>query len=136
MQVQLLQTHYKAKNRPSVAIAKQSTVSHGPPLIVELFAGRAALLSRALIQADFEVVSIDHNVDSRLAAMVSFDLTTSSGQPILWQILAMDWLFALHMGLPCGTSSRAREKPIRTCLQRQGVPSPIPLRVLETLATR
>ena len=32
------------------------------------------------------------------------------------------------MGLPCGTSSRARDRPVAISLQRLGVPSPNPLR--------
>lgn len=37
-------------------------------------------------------------------------------------------LAAVHLGLPCGTSSRARERPISSTLKAQGVPQPPPLR--------
>lgn len=40
-------------------------------------------------------------------------------------------LCAVHLGLPCGTSSRARERPISATLKAQGVPQPPPLRSAE-----
>ena len=113
--------------QPTPRDAKRLKVSQGLPLFVELFAGRATL-SRAMIQAGFEVISIDHVSDSPMAPIVVLDLTTPSGQKILWEILASDRLWAAHMGLPCGTSSRARDRPIAMNLQRLGVPSPKPLR--------
>ena len=81
-----------------------------------------------MIQAGFEVISIDHVAESPMAPIVSLDLTISSGQKILWEILSNDRLWATHMGLPCGTSSRARDRPVAASLQRLGVPSPKPLR--------
>ena len=110
--------------------AKRQKVSHGRPLCVELFAGKATF-SRALIQSGFEVLSIDHVSESPMAPIVTLDLTTTSGQAILWEILSSDRLFAAHMGLPCGTSSRARERPVPEHLRRMGVPSPKPLRSAE-----
>ena len=64
--------------------AKRLKVSQGLPLFVELFAGKATL-SRAMIQAGFEVIGIDHVAESPMAPIVSLDLTTSSGQKILWE---------------------------------------------------
>lgn len=60
-----------------------------------------------------------------MAPIVVLDLTTSSGQTILWEILASDRLFSAHLGLPCGTWSKARERPVPERLRRMGVPSPI-----------
>lgn len=71
---------------------------------------------------------MDHEVDSPFAPIVQLDLTTDSGVAILWDILRAPNLFAIHMGLPCGTSSRARERPIAKELREQGVPQPPPLR--------
>ena len=98
------------------------------PLCVELFAGKATL-SRALIQSGFEVLSIDHVSDSPMAPIVVLDLTTSAGQTILWEILASDRLFSAHLGLPCGTSSKARERPVPERLRRMGVPAEYPMGV-------
>ena len=100
------------------------------PLFVEVFSGRASF-SRAMIQAGFEVVSVDHEVDTRFAPVVSLDLSTGTGQRILTQILSSKRLVAVHFGLPCGTASKARDRPISQVLQRQGVPSPAPLRSAE-----
>ena len=88
-------------------------------------------MSRALIQSGFEVLSIDHVSDSPMAPIVVLDLTTSAGQTILWEIPASDRLFSAHLGLPCGTSSKARERPVPERLRRMGVPSPKPLRSAE-----
>ena len=94
---------------------------------MEVFSGRASF-SRAMIQAGFEVVSVDHEVDAPFAPVVSLDLSTKSGQSILMEILSSKRLVAVHFGLPCGTASKARDRPISQELQRQGVPSPAPLR--------
>ena len=100
------------------------------PLFVEVFSGRASF-SRAMIQAGFEVVSVDHEVDTPFAPVVSLDLSSETGQRILKQILSSKRLVAIHFGLPCGTASKARDRPISQELQRQGVPSPAPLRSAE-----
>ena len=99
----------------------------GPPIFLELFAGRASF-SRAMIQSGFEVVSVDHKVGHPFAPIVSLDLTTESGKQILFRVLHHPRLFAIHFGLPCGTSSRAKEKPIPEELRAQGVPNPPQLR--------
>ena len=92
-----------------------------------MFSGKASF-SRAMIQAGFEVVSVDHEVDAPYSPVYSLDLTTQSFQGILMEILTPKRLAAIHFGLPCGTASKARDRPIRQELQRQGVPSPAPLR--------
>ena len=102
----------------------------GPPIFLELFAGRASF-SRAMIQSGFEVVSVDHKVGHPFAPIVSLDLTTESGRQILQKLLHHPRLFAIHLGLPCGTASRAREKPIPEELRAKGVPSPPQLRSAE-----
>ena len=84
-----------------------------------------------MIQSGFEVISVDHKVGHPFAPIVSLDLTTDTGRQILFRLLQHPRLFAIHMGLPCGTASRAREKPIPQELQEQGVPSPPQLRSAE-----
>ena len=60
----------QCSSQTTVGDAKRRKVSRGPPLYVELFAGKATLsLSRALIQSGFEVISIDHIADSPMAPM-------------------------------------------------------------------
>lgn len=62
------------------------------------------------------------------APIVALDLTSSSGTRILWDILQAPGVEAIHLGLPCGTSSRARELPIPESMRKAGVPEPPPLR--------
>ena len=104
--------------------------SNSTPLFVEIFAGKGAF-SRAALQAGLRVVSIDHEVAQPLAPMVALDLTSKSGCDILWDILESPGVGAVHMGLPCGTSSRARELPIPQAMKQAGVPEPPPLRSAE-----
>ena len=97
------------------------------PFFVEIFAGCASL-SRAVADSGFSVVAIDHMTAKPFFPISQLDLTTSSGQDILWQVLDSPHLLAVHVGLPCGTASRAREKKIPSHLKNQGVPEPPPLR--------
>lgn len=106
---------------------RPAMVSQGAPLFVEIFAGRGAF-SKAALQAGFRVISVDHEVVQPFAPMVALDLTTDGGTRILWDVLQAPGLAAVHLGLPCGTSSRARELPIPAALRKAGVPEPPPLR--------
>ena len=94
---------------------------------MELFAGRGGL-SRAAIQGGFTVLSVDHESNGAVVPIIALDLTTDSGVTILWQMLESANVLAVHMGLPCGTASLAREKPVAPHLQALGVPNPPPLR--------
>ena len=100
------------------------------PLFVEVFAGRANF-SRAMQQAGFRVLSIDHELHDPVMPIVQLDLTSSSGQQIFWDVMQQPQVIACHLGLPCGTSSLARERPIPQALRDQGVPCPPPLRSAE-----
>ena len=109
-----------------------ATVSqHGSPSpFVELFAGRGSF-SRAAIQAGLRVVSVDHEVVQPFAPIVTVDLTSKSGVKVLWDILSAPGIGAVHLGLPCGISSWARELPIPKAMKQTGVPEPPPLRSAE-----
>ena len=118
-------------HKQNVVEKKQQGVDNKlTPLCVEIFAGKASF-SRALAQAGFEVVSVDHEIEAPLRPIVSLDLTTKSGQELLWLVLQSPRLMAIHLGLPCGTASKARDRPISKELQQLGVPSPPPLRSAE-----
>ena len=96
-------------------------------IFIELFAGRGSL-SKAASQASFSVLSIDHEATNALVPVVQLDLTSRSGTAILWDILSSGNILAVHLGTPCGTASRARERPVAPALQAMGVPNPPPLR--------
>ena len=96
------------------------------PWVFELFSGRASL-SRALWQAGFQVLSLDSGINQAASPTAKLDLASEDGQSLLWDLLSKFDPFALHLGVPCGTASRAREKPLpkhALC----GRPSPQPLR--------
>eukprot|EP00435_Cladocopium_sp_Y103_P010287 s5853_g2.t1 len=93
----------------------------GPP-------GKRWALSRAAIQAGFSVLSVDHDAAHAQVPMVTLDLTTESGISIMWDILSSPNVAAIHLGLPCGTASLARERPVAPSLRALGVPNPQPLR--------
>ena len=112
----------KGGRKPFSQLQNSST-----PLFVEIFAGRGSL-SRAFAQAGFSVLSIDHDGSKAVVPMITLDLTTPSGQAILWDILQSPNLLGIHLGLPCGTASLARERPVSKALQAQGAPNPPPLR--------
>ena len=98
--------------------------------LLNFFAGRGSL-SRAALQAGFSVLSVDHEGHDPVVPIIQLDLTTESGEAILWDMLDSKQLVAVHLGLPCGTASLARERPISRDLQLQGVPNPPPLRSAE-----
>ena len=72
----------------------------------------------------FQVLSIDQDGSKAVVPMITLDLTTSSGQAILWDILQSPNLLRIHLGLPCGTASLARERPVSEALRAQGAPKP------------
>lgn len=74
---------------------------------------------------------MDHDGSKAVVPMVELDLTSASGIAILWDILRSPSLFGVHLGLPCGTASLARERPVSKELQAQGAPNPPPLRSAE-----
>ena len=90
-------------------------------------------MSRALLDVGCEVISIDHVFHEAeharpQAPITLLDLSSESGQTIFWELIQAREPAVIHMGLPCGTCSRARERPIATRLRHQGAPQPRPLR--------
>ena len=103
-------------------VLQTSEASSKPPVVLELFAGKGAL-SRALRQLGFEVHSFDHHHCDSQVPMLQLDLASDRGQAWFWEFLAKHQPFAIHMGVPCGTSSKARGRPLRN-----GALGPQPLR--------
>ena len=86
-------------------------------------------MSRAFLDSGFHALSVDHIVLPEAKAPVTvLDLTCQPHQTILLDIVASRIPDYLHFGLPCGTASRARDKPVAKSLQRLGAPSPPQLR--------
>ena len=95
---------------------------------MEFFAGSAGLSFEAR-RAGFKVLAVDHdrNRHRPKVSLVSLDLTSEDSQGIALKMLKQIRPLAVHLGLPCGTCSRAREKPLPAHLQ-QSHSDPKPLR--------
>ena len=100
---------------------------------VEFCAG-SAVLSAEMKKAGFRVLPIDHahNRHRTLAQPVSLDLAADSSRDLVATMLKQLRPFAVHMGLPCGTCSRARDKQLPRKF-RGSFTDPPPLRSAEYL---
>ena len=81
---------------------------------MEFFSGSAGLSFEAR-RAGFNVIAVDHdrNRHRLKVAQVSLDLTSNDSQGIALEMLKQVRPLAVHLGLPCGTCSRARERLCR-----------------------
>ncbi|CAE7226871.1 unnamed protein product [Symbiodinium sp. CCMP2592] len=92
------------------------------PMAVELCAGSASL-SAALRAAGFATLAVDHhwNTHSPQHSICQLDLSCPQQQELLLRWMRTQPLAHVHLGLPCGTCSRARERALP-----HGVPGPAP----------
>jgi hypothetical protein len=60
--------------------------------------------------------------------IANFDLSGPFGQNYVLELLNSGRVFAVHIGPPCGTASRSREKPLPRWIKDRGVKEPEPLR--------
>ena len=112
---------------PAVTIPKEVALQR--PLFIEIFAGTGNL-SKHMFQRGFDVICIDwkHNKHTSKFSAIDIDLGSEDGQNLLWTLLHTLRPVAMHAGVACGTSSRAREKELPEELRKQGAPRPVPLR--------
>ena len=110
----------------------QGEVSPRRPVFIEIFSG-SSNLSKWMYEQGFDVIAIDwkHNKHTSKFSAIDADLSSSAGQSLFWQMVRDLEPVAIHAGVACGTSSRAREKAIPVTLQRAGAPTPPPLRSAE-----
>ena len=99
-----------------------------PPFAIELCCG-SANLSLALRDVGIEAVGVDYvrNASKPRAPCVQLDLTSQGGQDLLWQLLRTSRAAYVHCAPPCGTASRARERPggpppLRSAQYPEGLP--------------
>ena len=99
---------------------------------LELCCGSAGLTA-SLRKRGFDSIGIDHsrNKQRTKAPVIVIDLSTGAGQSLFWRILKESAVWYVHLSPPCGTSSRARDRPVPAFLTQQGAPSPPPLRSSE-----
>ncbi|CAE7837068.1 gpt [Symbiodinium sp. CCMP2592] len=114
---------------PPAPPASAASRSQPTPLFVEVFAG-CARLSSTFAAAGFQVLAVDgpHNKHSPLHQVWTLDLTIRHCQDALVKRLLCSPVFLVHIALPCGTGSRARERPLPAHLLAAGAPQPQPLR--------
>ena len=101
----------------------------GIPTLIELFCGTAGVSAQFKI-AGGKSMGIDHHVKRHKlkAAAVQMDLKQPWVQEMLFNEVASGRVDAIHMAPPCGTSSAARNIPIKRKLRQKGAPQPRPLR--------
>ena len=99
------------------------------PGSLELCCGHAGL-SAALWDHGFDATAVDWAGNKHQACMpvINIDLTTDRGQQFIMDLLRRGTILYVHMGPPCGTFTRARERPVPEHLLAQGAPNPRPLR--------
>ena len=101
------------------------------PQTFELFAG-SCKLSKCLKLHGFSAVGIDHKkCKNRVGPRIVLDLSKPNSVDYLKGKIDQGGVFFIPMAPPCGTASRARDKPVPKWLQRRCVPSPPPLRSAE-----
>ena len=101
-------------------------------IFVEVFSGTAGLTAAVRRLGCHQATGVDAHVTKQVKSpVIRIDLSSESGQTLLWRILAQPRVFAIHLGPPCGTSSRAREikrkhgvnpKPMRSVEHPDGLP--------------
>ena len=100
----------------------------GPPkLFLEVFSG-SATLARAAQRLGFTAVAVDNCPRRPQVPTVRLDLASDMGRDALFRLLHDKKPAAVHLGPPCGTSSRARERPLPAKLRALGLRDPRPLR--------
>jgi hypothetical protein len=96
---------------------------------LELCAGSAGLTAQ-LRRYGFESTAVDHkhNRHKSLAPVVQLDLSLDSSQVIIREVIRSGRLVYIHVAPPCGTATKARERPVPQKLRHMGAPNPQPLR--------
>ena len=103
-------------------------------LFLDIFAG-CARLSEAMKTKTFQVLPVDakNNRHTPVVRTVELDLAKRDHQNILLDVVETEPVAGANLGPPCGTSSRAREKPLPAWQIKRGVPQPKPLRDADNL---
>lgn len=90
-------------------------------LFIEIFSGTAGLTAH-IRRSGFGGIGIDSVVKaSSKAPILKLNLLTDDGQALLFDMLSQENVFGVHLGPPCGTSSRARE----INKHKPGMPQPL-----------
>ena len=79
-------------------------------LILETFCGTAGL-SQAVQDFGLSILAIDHECKAPIH-VTRMDLTSPEQQKVFLECVCFSKIGAGHFAPPCGTASRAREKPL------------------------
>ena len=95
---------------------------------LEIFAGSARLTAE-LSAVGFDSLAIDHaaNKHRQLAPVLQYDLTVEADRNRLLELLDNPQVMYVHIAMPCGTASKAREIPMASW-KLNGRKAPGPLR--------
>ncbi|CAE7507524.1 unnamed protein product, partial [Symbiodinium sp. CCMP2456] len=122
------------KSPAVVPCAAQAFPPEAPParpVFCEVFSG-CGRLSSAFRALGVQHVAVDAPFNRHKPSVDTWtwalDLTASESQRLLLERLQRSSLLAVHVSLPCGTWSRARERPVPRALRGQGASLPRPLR--------
>ena len=98
-------------------------------ITLELCAG-SAMLSACLQLLGFQSLAYDHTHNRHVTrhSVINLDLSDASSVDIVCDIIRNHAVVYVHIAPPCGTASKARNRPISEKLKAQGVPEPKPLR--------
>ena len=122
---------HSSSSKPSSSYDKNCVQSENSrqAVVYEIFAG-CAKLSQQLNNVGFATIPVDssHNKHTPLVPVMILDLTDQQAQKCLKDHIVATRPAAIHIALPCGTGSRAREKPLPRQLVQQGAKTPKPLR--------
>ena len=97
------------------------------PYFLDIFCGTAGVAA-ALKRYGAEAMGIDHVLDKRRmkGPAIKLDLTLTSSQNLIFDEVKSGRVKGVMLAPPCGTSSRARNIPIRTAKgRRKGGPPPL-----------
>ena len=97
--------------------------------MVELCCG-SAVLSASAAAAGLRAFPVDHtsNKFTLFLAPLNVDLGSPEGRTWATALISLVRPVWLHVGMPCGTGSRARDRPVPRRLLAEGAPAPRPLR--------
>ena len=96
------------------------------PTAIEVCCGSAGL-SASLRKAGIQIFAVDHQANRHTTNVkpLVLDLTEAKDQELFKQLCYEAKPDYVHLGLPCGTCSRAREKPLPKHLSHMNPPKPL-----------
>ena len=96
---------------PSNSLLCEGSASTAARFCIELFCGTAGL-TQAIQRYLPDSFGVDHLVKHPKGRVIALDLDEPQSQELVKEWVQSRGCFWIHFGIPCGTSSRARDKPL------------------------